>query len=413
LNAAAQTNFRNYVIEIAWFGVAMAATSRFLSVYAIRVGATPLELGWLTSLPYIVLLVSTGLTNWWRGKFINPMTSYHLPSIGFRLVFLLPALTPLFPLHLQPLWLIASITLPALPQGISATIFVSMMREAVPNTQQTPLASKRMMWLSIMTGVGALAFGFWLENVPFPVNYQIMFVLSFVMSLVSHWYVTKVKLPAANPVQANQPQRVSDAVPLRVPAFQRMILCVVIAHIGYFALLPVIPLHLVNNLNADEGFMAVFGMAELIGASVVCLLTDRLIASVGNRKTIALCVIATALASLMMATTHSMVMILIASAITGAAWTAAAVAMFGYYVESTEGVAPHDMTRFTTIYHQMIYIAAFVGPMIGSSMADAGVSLVIVMLSGTLLRLMSGVVILNADALFIVPMRRLREALHL
>lgn len=408
-----KANFRNYVIEIVWFGVAMAATSRFLSVYAIRVGATALELGWMTSLPYIVLLISTLLTNWWRSKFSNTMTSYHGPSVGFRLVFLLPALTPFFPLSLQPLWLIASITIPALPQGVSSTIFVSMMREAVPSDQQTPLASKRMMWMSIMTGVGALIFGVWLKTVPFPINYQIMFMLAFVLALMSHWYVTKVQLPQRVVEPTVQAARPSDISPLRVPNFQRMILVIVIAHIGYFALLPVIPLHLVKNLHADEASMAVFGIAELIGASLVCLFTDRIIAQIGNRKTIALFVMATAMASMMMAATQSTVIVLLASAITGAGWTAAAVAMFGYYVESTEGVAPSDMTRFTTVYHQMAYIAAFVGPMIGSNLANAGVSLVVVMLIGTLLRMAAGVVILNADALFIVPMRRLREALHL
>lgn len=409
-----KANIRNYILEIAWFGVALAATSRFMSVYAIRVGADALELGWMTSLPYIILLISTMLTNWWRGKFSSTMTSYHGPSLGFRLVFLLPALTPFFPLHLQPLWLIASITIPALPQGVSSTIFVSMMREAVPSNQQTALASKRMMWMSIMTGFGALAFGFWLETVPFPINYQIMFVLAFIMSVVSHWYVTKVKLPTALPsITPVQTASRSDVAPLRVPAFQRMILCIVIAHVGYFALLPVIPLHLVKNLDANEGFMAIFGMAELIGATVICLFTDRVIKKIGNRKMIALCVMVTALAALMIATTTSTVIVLIASALTGAGWTAAAVAMFGYYVESTEGVAPADMTRFTTVYHQMAYIAAFVGPMIGSNMANAGVSLMAVLLIGTLMRLLAGVVILNADTLFMLPMRRLWAALNL
>lgn len=407
---AEKANFRNYVIEIAWFGLATAATSRFLSVYAIRVGATPIDLGWMTSLPFIILLLSTPLTQWWRSKFRNPMNSYHVPSIGFRLVFLLPAFTPLFPLHLQPLWLIASVTLPALPQGVSSAIFVSIMREAVPSERLTALASKRLMWMSITVGIGALAFGFWLEHVPFPVNYQIMFLLSFLLALVSHWYVTKVQLP---PAPATMAQYHSDAAPLRSPVYQLMIFCVVIAHIGYFALLPVIPLHLVNNLNANEGFMALFGIAEIIGASIICLFTDRIIRQIGNRRTIALCLIASAVASLIMAVTHNLPITLFGAAIAGAAWTAAAVAMFGSFVESTEGVSSQDMTRYTTVYHQMAYIAAFIGPMIGSNMANAGVSLGVVMLIGTLLRLLSGVAILNAEHLFVIPMRRIREALHL
>ena len=110
-------NAHHLVMEVAWFGLALAATSRFLSVFAIRMGATAADLGWITALPFIVLLGSTTLSTRWRSKFPDSIKAIFWPSLGFRFVFLFPALTPLFPPHLQPAWLILSAALAALPAG--------------------------------------------------------------------------------------------------------------------------------------------------------------------------------------------------------------------------------------------------------------------------------------------------------
>lgn len=409
-SAVENANFRNYVIEVAWFGIALAATSRFLSVYAIRVGATPLELGWMTSLPFMFLLFSTMISTWWRSRFRHPMRSYFLPSVGFRLNFLLPALTPLFPLQFQPLWLIFSVILPAIPQGLSSTIFVGIMRDAISHERQTPLASKRMLWMNITTGIGALVFGFWLEQAPFPLNYQVMFLLAFVMSLVSHWYVMNVRLPPPTaPAQVTTIK--SSAAPLRSPAFLSAVLVVVIAHIGFLALASVIPLHLVKNMGANEGFMAIYGMAEIAASATICLFTDRLIRKLGSRKLIAIAICCTGLAAMTMALTHDLHLVLIAGAVSGAAWIASAIAMYGLFIESTKDVSSDDMTRYTTVYNQLVWIAAFIGPMVGSNLANAGVNLILVIVIGAIMRLIAGVMIFKMDVLFYIPVRRIRNAL--
>jgi MFS family permease len=407
------SNFRNYVIEVAWFGIALAATSRFLSVYAIRVGATPIELGWMTSLPFMFLLLSTTISTWWRNRFQHPMRSYFLPSVGFRLTFLLPAFTPLFPLRFQPVWLILSVVLPAIPQGLSSTIFVGMMRDAIPHERQTPLASKRTLWMSVMAGVGALIFGFWLEQAPFPLNYQIMFLLAFALALISHWCVMNVKLPDHS-ITSQTTHVKSNAAPLRSSAFMGAVMAVVIAHIGFLALASVIPLHFVKNLGAEEGFMAMYGIAEIATSAFVCLFTDRLNRKLGSRKMIALAIFCTGLSALVMALTNNLTLVLIAGAVSGAAWTASTIAMYSLFVEATREVASQDMTRYTTVYNQLVWVAAFIGPMIGSNLANAGVNLILVMVIGAVMRLIAGMMIFDMDALLFVPARRIRNAiLHL
>ncbi len=392
-----RANFHHLVLEVAWFGLALAATSRFLSVFAIRLGATPGELGWITALPYIILLGSTALSTRWRSKFPDSVKAIFWPSLGFRFVFLFPALTPLFPTHLQPAWLILSAALAALPQGISSTIFVSMLREAIPEEKLTPLVSWRTVGMNVALGVAALAFGFWLELAPFPINYQTMFLAAFILALISQLQLMKVRV---KPVPIVCEKRESTAAPLQSPIFQKTLFVGVIIHIGFFAILPVTPLHLVESLGAAEGFMALFGIAEIGSAALIAVFTSKIVAKIGNRKMVGLSMIGTALAALIMAVATDLPITLLAGALSGACWTAATVGLFGIFVETTHDIPNSDMTRYTTVYHQLIFIAAFIGPMIGSNLANTGINLVVVMLVGGLLRVLAGASVLYVDPLW-------------
>lgn len=405
-----RSNHYHLIMEIAWFGLALAATSRFLSVYAIHLGATPIELGYITSLPYIVLLFSTALSTWWRSRYPDSIRALNWPSLGFRLVFLLPALTPLFPRPWQPVWLVLSAALPALPQGISSTIFITMMREAVPENRLTNMMSRRSMWMNITVGVAALGFGVWLEHAPFPLNYQVMFVVAFLLALMSHWHVMRVRVAPRPIVRPNRETIRPGISPLRSPVFQKVAFAAVIIHVAFFAILPVTPLHLVETLGATESFMAFFGIAELTAAALICLFTERLALAIGTRRMIGLAMIGTALSAIIMATADALPITLVGAAISGASWTAATIGLFSYFAESTRDLSAEEITRYSTVYHQVIFLAAFIGPMVGSNMANNGMSLVLVMLFGAVLRMISGGLMYQIDMLWALPMGRLRRA---
>jgi hypothetical protein len=66
------------------------------------------------------------------------------------------------------------------------------------------------------------------------------------------------------------------------------------------------------------------------------------------------------------------------------------------------------MTRYTTLFHQLIFIAAFIGPMVGSNLANAGISLMLVLMAGAGLRLLAGGIILSMDVVW----PELRERLY-
>jgi MFS family permease len=382
-SSAEQRNFHHLVQNTFWFGLATPATARFLSVYAIHVGATPFQLGLIASLPGFAAVVAAALAQRWIRRHRTMIDAVRWPSLGLRAVFLLLVFTPLLPAHWQPVWVIIAVVLPALAEGISTVAFMVAMREAVSEKMLTPLLSRRQLAMNLTLGVGTLAFGFWLENVPFPFNYQAMFIIGFAFAVVSWWHTMQVKVPPIEHIATLKPTtRI-----WQTPGFITVVLITVATHIAYFSIAPIITLRLVNELGATEQFMAYFGLAELAAAALIACFTSRIVARIGNRALITSSMVGTGLSALVLALAPSLPLTLPAAALGGASWTAANISLFGYFAEKTP---LKDSPRYTTVYIQIIYVGIFIGPLIGSSMADMGVNLVTVLMCGALLRLLIG-----------------------
>ncbi len=376
-------------MDIAWFGLAAAATSRFLSVYAIRLGATPADLGWISSLPALILLGSASLSAWWRRRYGNPVRALFWPGLGMRFLFLLPALAPFLPVQIQPLWLILSVTLPALPQGIANVAFTVVLRESVQPNQMTRLLSRRQLALNVAVAIGALAFGFWLEKAPFPLNYQVMFVLAFVFALASLWHCTRLQVdePAEQPVLTNAVPK-QTVSPWRSRGFLRVGFVAGVIHFAFFVIIPVTPLYLVNQLGANEGYMALFGMVELMSGALASMIAPRVQQKIGTRAMIALAMVGTAISALIIALSPNLYVTLLSAVFSGGCWTAAAgVGLFTFFVDNTPA---EEMTTYSIAYNQVLGLAVFLGPMLGSQLASAGVNLILVIGLGAVLRLIAG-----------------------
>src|SRR3989304_5891461 len=114
---------------------------------------------------------------------------------------------------------------------------------------------------------------------------------------------------------------------------------------------------------------------------------------------IGLAMLGTALSALVFPLAQSLPITLIGAMLSGASWTAATIGLFGIFVESTHDVPNADLTRYTTIYHQLIFVAAFIGPMIGSSFVFFGSILVLGILFCLLFNMLAGWGFLSVDSL--------------
>lgn len=392
-----QANFDYLVWDIAWFGLAHAATSRFLTVYAIRSGASPAEVGFIASFPAIGMLLASFIAVWWRNRYSDTVKAVFWPSFWFRFVFLLPAFAPFFPKDLRPVWLILAVVLPSLPQGLASVTFISLMRESVDTKRITDLLSRRFVALNITVCIGVLSFGAWLENVPFPYNYQFMFMTAFVAAMVSLWYVNRVH-PMPHLTQTPEMMTATSESPWRHVGFQKVGVIAALAITAFFAVYPIVPLRLVNDMDASEGFIALFGMCELASGALMANLSPYFVKKIGARKSAGLAMVATGIGSLIIAFAPELHYTLLGTFFLGGAWTMADISIFTLFNENT----PQGSARFSQSYYQVTAVSLFVGPMIGTQLANGGMDLTHVLIIGACLRLFAGMFALTAS-----PFRRM------
>lgn len=381
--SAENSNFRNLIGDIAWYGLAFAATSRFMAVYAIRLDATPFQLGLLTGLPALIWLGSSMLSSWWARRYPNMVQALRWPTLGMRMVFILPLFAPLLPPQLQVLWLIVATTLTAIPQGISNVLFMDVLRKAMPNEDRlTVLLARRQLYFNIVLAISVLSFGLWLEAGPFPFNYMLMFAIAFAAALMSYRACMRIRVPDEPPAVPSAPR----ARPWANPEFRQMLGTAFVVYLAFTSINAIIPLRLVSELNLNEGFVALFGLVEVGAAAVISLIAPRAAKALGSQGLIAVGMAGTALAACIIALSTSPVLLLMGAGLSGAAWTlAAAVGLYRFFVERTPAGA--GSVQYAAAFNQVNGVALFAGPMIGSSLAMAGISLVGVLLIGGLLRL--------------------------
>jgi MFS family permease len=186
----------------------------------------------------------------------------------------------------------------------------------------------------------------------------------------------------------------------RMPEFLRIAVVVLATYIAFTSVNAVITLHLESHLGATEQFIGLSGVVELIAAAICAAFTARIMAKIGSRRLIAVSMIGTAIAAAVMAFAPTLEFTLIGAAFTGASWTAASVGILGYFMERTPA---EDMHPMTIGFQQMTGIAMFIGPLIGNSLAQAGVSLVIVLLIGATLRVISAWMVMETGRTHALP----------
>lgn len=387
-------NFMHLIMDVVWFGLALTATARFLSVFAIRLGATPAEQGLLIGLQGLVMGLSTFFAVAWRNRFQSTIDALNLPGFFFRFWFLLPVFTPFFPQPFQIPWLLFSVAFTGIGQGIAGSLFLLHMREAVGDHRVNVLTSRRFAAMNIGLCVTAVGFGWMLTVLPFPVNYQIMFGVAFLFSMMSQWHVMKTKplypvsMSAVIPTEttpAHQQSRI-----WRLPGWGMVIFASLATHLTFLSVNAIIPMVLVGTMKADEAFMGVFGLIELVGGILAGLTGEWFLRHMSPRRLTGLAVGMTSVTPLVIAIAPSLNFALGGAILNGMGWTLVAIGLFAILVERTPS---HLMPRATTLYQQMLAVGTFIGPLIGSTLAGWDVDLLVVLLIGAGLRLAGGLLI--------------------
>ena len=270
-----ERNIRNVLADSVGVGLASGVGS-FLSVFLIRLGATDFMVGLLTAMPsFTGMFLSIPV-----GRFLSRQRQI-VPWFSYSRFFVLScyALTGLVPFFLTQHRAEAIITIWAvatLPQTVVSVAFTVVMVAVAGPRGRFFLMSRRWSLLGFTNAVTALLTGQFLEMMPFPLNYQVVFLGATIGGLISVYFSSHIILPdqelpelvpRGQSLHLRLRERLSEVTGNQ--AFVRFLISQFIFRWGLMLPVPLIPIYWVRQLQASDGWIGILNTiqsAVLLGA---------------------------------------------------------------------------------------------------------------------------------------------------
>jgi hypothetical protein len=271
-------NLRQLYWDVLWFGILAGSTLAFQSVYAVRLGATGLQIGLISAGPAVIgLLITLPSGRWIEGKSLIKVSFQS--SIWQRLGYLvLVALPWIFPSPEGQVWGLIWTTLVMSVAGtVLAISFNALFAEVLPPEWRAHVVGRRNIILAISITLTTILSGQILDRVIFPRNYQIVFLAGALGALLSSYHIGRIRKPVQAVEIADPPGIKAEADPhevkrkslvrfdlLKGPFGIFMLSYLVFYAFQYFPI-PLFPIAYVDKLHITDGMIGV-GTAIFYGA---------------------------------------------------------------------------------------------------------------------------------------------------
>jgi MFS family permease len=358
-------------MDICWATVFHSAQT-FNAAYAIRLGASNADISLLVSVPaltaVLVLLPA--------GRFLQSrqrpqkwlLASVFIARAGTLLAVVVPWL------HIggitQGTLLVILLIMLSIPGHFFNLGIIPFLAQAVPEQHRASTFAARNALAGAILAVCCSLFGLWLSREAFPLNYQVMYALALLVSLVSLHYLSKVKVlktpvPAA-PIMAGKIWRSSVrqwaallATMAAVRDFKRHLVNTLLYSIGIWAAGPLYVLYYVRGLQASEAWLGTFGAIGSLSTIGGYILWRRFIARYSEPTALKLTIVAMGLYPLLAGLFPSLTFILVVAAINGVITAGVNLSHFTTLLKVIPADKHHD---YTALYLTLLNIGAFVCP---------------------------------------------------
>ena len=382
-------NYRIILIESIFLG-ALFSSDPFISVFMARLGASTFEVSLLTSMTAIGGLFFTIPIGIYlqRQKKIVPW--YSFPRLVYAFSIFLVGVVPFFFRELNAVVALLIVWgLAILPQNILMVTYTVIMNSvAGPKGRYTLMASR---WglVGLVSAVMIAITGWFLDQVPFPLNYQILFIFCSLFGLLAFAYSRRIQLPESTPPEttAEKPQglkeRIQNGIGMvqKAPSFFSFTAKRFLSAFGLMMVYPLFPLYFVREVHASDSWIGIINTAQT-GITVLGYFFWMRQAKIRRDPFVILLVttFVTALYPILLSTTHSLWLITLFA---GAASFFQAGLDLAIFDEMLKNIPAGKDIAFISISQLVINLASMLGPMIGSFLADHyGIALALIVGGG-------------------------------
>jgi len=376
-------NFIHLYFDIGWYGILAGSAVNFLNIYATRLGANGFEIGLLSAMGAIVSLsLAIPAGHWVEARPIGKAVFWS--SVIYRIGFLLWIPLPWLFGDSGQIWALIILALfMAVPLTPLSVGFNALFAAAVPLDYRAHVAGIRNVVLSITYMISSIGSGYLLNQLAFPLGYQIIFGIGFFGAAMSSLHLYLIKPITGSEVKALQPEqrpaqnlermtRHSNFLSaIRADIWQtpfRIILLALLAfHLTQNLPLPIFPLIQVNVLHLTDNQIgvgsAIFYFILLIGSTQLRSMVQK----IGHQKVTALGIMSMALYPIGMAISRTPLHYYITSAIGGLASSLATGAYANFLLEH---IPANDRPAYLAWYNVILNLCVLVGSLAGPLIAN-------------------------------------------
>lgn len=358
------------VVEI-FFAAILGAAATFNGAYALRLGASNEDIGLLTSLPALLAVVISIPA----GRFLQTRARRKPWIAGSLLMhragFLLVALVPLLKLAglNQGSVAVALIIAIGAPAHFFNVSWIPMIADVVPPERRAAVISARNITANAVTSVCVFLFGLWLDNIIFPINYQVMFAFGFLTSLLSQYFIWKIHVPESPPDPSASAQ-VSfkdqwDALRTALrdqPDFQRLTTNTILHGIGLWLAAPLYILYYVRQLDASDGWLGLQGMVMTTTTIVGMMFWGWVIGRIGEMPVLKGTIVTIGLIPILIGLLPNLTLIVLVVGLNGLLSPGVNLSHFNLLLKVTPAA---QRPVYTGLYISIVNIGAFICPLIG------------------------------------------------
>ena len=368
-----------------------AGALSYIAVFLVRLGAPDWLVGLNDSLPALLTILAVLPMGAFVLRQRNLVAVVNWCRLMFRSVIGLFAFLPLLPVTIAPYVLVGAYSLIAIPGSALNVASTTILGQATTPGRRPRMLSLRM----AIHGLAAAAIGFlagqWLDYAPYPLNYQLLFASAFVAALGSIYTLSRLKLPQAHTQRVERKRRASleDMVTVMkgTPAFRSFAIAAFVFRMGMNIPTALYTIYRVRTLGSSDAWIGVLLTVQRLLSVVVYLALGRLLARSRFRRWLWVSCAAIGLYPLTTALATTPQMLLISSVVGGLFSGGADIFMTNTLFHVSPEV---ERPTFVAANSFLANITAFVGPILGTTLATATTIQLALVIAGVI-RLLGGV----------------------
>jgi len=359
--------------------MAMNLVNPFLSIFAIKNGATDYQVALLSSAPAFISVLSMIPGARYIDKHANKHRITTFVIFFHRIFYLVLAAIPFFDPSIRATLLVATIALMNLPGSISNVGWQSFISRVIPPDRRAVSFATRNRLQNLVGTAFTLLAGRFLDIASFPMGYQLAFFISFLLAMTEVWVFSRMDEPISpamvspNKEEESSNQGVIAGIKtalheiLQEKRFMRFVAASLVFHFAWQIPWSLFSLYQVRVLGANNTWVSILSLINTGGSLMGYGYWTKYSQKHGNLKTLFSSGIWIFVVPLAYAFSKSLYFVAIINLITGMVFSGVNLSLFNATLDSTPD---KNKTSFLAYHQTAISITAIFAPVIGVGLKD-------------------------------------------